>query len=203
MNQRATTDEEHRLIQRFKQGSPDAMEEIVGLYEEGLYNFGLRMCGQREDAEDIIQDTLLSAFRYLKDFREETRLKNWLYKIAANACFRKRRKKKCEPDYELSLENLVPGEGAAGRYDIPDWNEDPSENLLRSELKSVIEEAVHELPPIYRMVFNLRDMEGFSTEETADIMDITPQAVKTRLHRARLFLREKITERYRKDIPHA
>jgi RNA polymerase sigma-70 factor, ECF subfamily len=203
MKQRATTDDEHRLIERFKQGSPDAMEEIVGLYEEGLYNFGLRMCGQREDAEDIIQDTLLSAFRYLKDFREETRLKNWLYKIAANACFRKRRKKKCEPDYELSLENLVPGEGAAGRYDIPDWSDDPSANLLRSELKEVIEEAVHELPPIYRMVFNLRDMEGFSTEETADIMDITPQAVKTRLHRARLYLREKITERYRKDVPHA
>jgi RNA polymerase sigma-70 factor (ECF subfamily) len=203
MKQRATTDEEHRLIERFKQDDPDAMEEIVGLYEEGLYNFGLRMCGQREDAEDIIQDTLLSAFRYLKDFREETRLKNWLYKIAANACFRKRRKKKCEPDYELSLENLVPGEGAAGRYDIPDWNEDPSMNLLRSELKSVIDEAVQTLPPIYRMVFNLRDMEGFSTEETADIMDITPQAVKTRLHRARLHLREKITERYRKDVPHA
>ncbi len=203
MNGLATTADEHRLIERFKQGDADAMEEIISRYEDALYNFGLRMCGQKQDAEDIIQDTFLSAFRYLESFREETSLKNWLYKIAANACFRMRRKKKCEPDYELSLEDLLPEDGAAGRFEIPNWAEDPSENLLRSELKAVIQEAVHDLPPMYRMVFNLRDMEGFSTEETATIMDITPQAVKTRLHRARLFLRQKISERYRKDVPHA
>jgi len=203
MNERATTEEEHHLVKRFQDGDADVMTDIVNLFEQSLYNFGLRMCGQKEDAEDIIQETFLSAFRYLKSFREETRLKNWLFKIAANACFRKRRKKKCEPDRELSLENIMPGEGAAGRYDIPDWNNNPAESLLRGELKQVIDEAVQELPPMYRMVFNLRDMEGFSTEETAAIMDVTPQAVKTRLHRARLFLRKSISERYRKDVPHA
>jgi RNA polymerase sigma-70 factor, ECF subfamily len=203
MEKRATTPDEHLLIERFKQGHSDAIEKIIGRYEEPLYNFGLRMCGQKEDAEDIIQDTFLSAFRYLGSFREETSLKNWLYKIAANACFRMRRKKKCEPDYELSLDDLLPSEGEPARFQIPDWTQDPSESLLRSELKAVIEDAVHELPPLYRMVFNLRDMEGFSTEETASIMDITPQAVKTRLHRARLFLRKSISEHYRKDIPHA
>jgi RNA polymerase sigma-70 factor, ECF subfamily len=203
MSARATTDEEHLLVERFRKGDAEAMNDIVSLFEQSLYNFGFRMCGQKEDAEDIIQETFLNAFRYLDSFREETRLKNWLFKIAANACFRKRRKKKCEPDRELSLENMLPGEGAAGRYDIPDWGNDPSENLLRGELRQVIIEAVQELPPMYRMVFNLRDMEGFSTEETATIMDVTPQAVKTRLHRARLFLRESISERYRKDVPHA
>jgi len=203
MNERATTDDEHRLLERFRQGDPKAMNDLVNQYEQRLYNFGLRMCGQKEDAEDIIQDTFLSAFRYLDSFREETRLKNWLFKIAANACFRKRRKKKCEPDRELSLEDMVPGEGAAGQYDIPDWDNDPSKHLLRGELKQVIDEAVHALPPMYRMVFNLRDMEGFSTEETAAIMELTPQAIKTRLHRARLFLRKTISERYRKDVPHA
>ena len=203
MNERATTDDEHRLLERFRQGDPGAMNDLVNQYEQRLYNFGLRMCGQKEDAEDIIQDTFLSAFRYLDGFREETRLKNWLFKIAANACFRKRRKKKCEPDRELSLEDMVPGEGAAGQYDIPDWDNDPSKHLLRGELKQVIDEAVHALPPMYRMVFNLRDMEGFSTEETAAIMELTPQAIKTRLHRARLFLRKTISERYRKDVPHA
>jgi len=203
MNERATTDDEHRLLERFRQGDPEAMNDLVNQYEQRLYNFGLRMCGQKEDAEDIIQDTFLSAFRYLDSFREETRLKNWLFKIAANACFRKRRKKKCEPDRELSLEDTVPGEGAAGQYDIPDWDNDPSKHLLRGELKQVIDEAVLALPPMYRMVFNLRDMEGFSTEETAAILDLTPQAIKTRLHRARLFLRKTISERYRKDVPHA
>ncbi len=203
MNERATTDDEHRLLERFRQGDPEAMNDLVNQYEQRLYNFGLRMCGQKEDAEDIIQDTFLSAFRYLDGFREETRLKNWLFKIAANACFRKRRKKKCEPDRELSLEDMAPGEGAAGQYDIPDWDNDPSKHLLRGELKQVIDEAVLSLPPMYRMVFNLRDMEGFSTEETAAILDLTPQAIKTRLHRARLFLRKTISERYRKDVPHA
>jgi RNA polymerase sigma-70 factor, ECF subfamily len=199
MEKPTNTSDEHRLIESFKQGNPEAMEEIISRYEEPLYNFGLRMCGHKQDAEDIIQDTFLSAFLYLDSFREESSLKNWLYKIAANACFRMRRKKKCEPDYELSLEDLLPGDGEAGNFDIPDWTDDPSDNLLRNELRKVIEQAVRELPPIYRMVFNLRDMEGFSTDETATIMDITPQAVKTRLHRARLFLRQKISERYRKD----
>ena len=203
MNSRATNDEEHQLIERFREGAPEAMEEIVTRYEDTLYNFGFRMCGHKEDAEDILQDTFLSAFRYLDGFREETRLKNWLFKIAANACYRKRRKKKGEPDFELSLEALLPGDGAAGQYDIPDWSSDPSERLLQSELKQVIGEAVRALPPKYRMVFNLRDMEGFSTEETASILEITPQAVKTRLHRARLFLRKEISERYRKELPHA
>ena len=203
MNSRATNDEEHQLIERFREGAPEAMEEIVTRYEDTLYNFGFRMCGHKEDAEDILQDTFLSAFRYLDGFREETRLKNWLFKIAANACYRKRRKKKGEPDFELSLEALLPGDGAAGQYDIPDWSSDPSERLLQSELKQVIGEAVRALPPKYRMVFNLRDMEGFSTEETATILEITPQAVKTRLHRARLFLRKEISERYRKELPHA
>jgi len=203
MNSRATNEEEHRLIERFREGAPEAMEEIVSRYEDSLYNFGFRMCGHKEDAEDILQDTFLSAYRYLDGFREETRLKNWLFKIAANACYRKRRKKKGEPDFELSLEALLPGDGAAGQFDIPDWSSDPSERLLQSELKEVIGEAVRALPPKYRMVFNLRDMEGFSTEETASILEITPQAVKTRLHRARLFLRKEISERYRRELPNA
>ena len=202
MNRTATTEDEHRLIEQFRKRSSDAMEGIVSRYEQSLYNFGLRMCGQKEDAEDIIQETFLSAFRYLDDFREETRLKNWLFKIAANACYRKRRRKKCEPEHELSLESLL-GDGAGGQYDIPDWSEDPAENLFRSELKEIINEAVLSLPPKYRMSFTLRDMEGFSTEEAADIMGVTPQAVKTRLHRARLFLRDNISERYRKELYHA
>jgi len=203
MNERATSEEEHRLVAQFREGSEEAMEDIINLYEESLYNFGFRMCGHKEDAEDILQETFLSAFRYLNSFREETRLKNWLFKIAANACHRKRRKKKGAPDFEISLESLLPDNDGAGRYDIPDWSWDPAETLLQAELKKVIGESVRSLPPKYRMVFNLRDMEGFSTEETAEILGITPQAVKTRLHRARLFLRREITEHYRRGSGNA
>lgn len=196
MNQIKTDDHDHELIARFKQGSEGAIEEIVAKYEETLFNFGLRMCGHKQDAEDIMQETFLNAFKSLKDFREETKLRNWLFRIAANACYRKRRKKKYEPDRELSLESLMGAQGVDQTFDIPDLSNDPGEKLLRNELKEVIAAAVQELPPIYRMVFNLRDIEGFNTEETADIMGISQQSVKTRLHRARLYLRNSITTHY-------
>lgn len=196
---RRTDEFDHRLIMAFKEGSLDAMTKIVERYEESLYNFGLRMCGQVQDAEDIMQDTFMNALKGLHTFREETKLRNWLFRIAAHACTRKRRKKKCEPDREISLESLVPTDGSNGHYEIPDWSNDPSDAALRAELKSVINTGMMQLPPKYRIVFNLRDIEGFNTDETADILGITPQSVKTRLHRARLFLRKEISAHFEGD----
>jgi len=196
-------DYDHELIARFKKGSMTAMEKIVEKYEEMLFNFGKRMCGHTQDAEDIMQETFLNAFKSLKDFREETKLKNWLFRIAANACYRKRRKKKDEPDRELSLDALMNPEGNGQKFDIPDASNDPGEDLIRTELKEVIAAATQRLPAIYRLVFNLRDIEGFSTEETADILDITTQSVKTRLHRARLFLRNEISDHFKEEKPDA
>lgn len=200
MNQIATDAIDHDLIARFKAGSMEAMEKIVERYEERIFTFGLKMCGHLQDAEDIAQETFLNAFRYLKGFREETKLKNWLFKIAATACMKKRRKKKCEPDHEISLESFVPLDGADTKYEIPDWSENPSDNVLRAELKKVIDTAIQSLSHKYRLVFTLRDIEGFSTEETSQILGISTQSVKTRLHRARLFLREKISATYREGV---
>jgi RNA polymerase sigma-70 factor (ECF subfamily) len=190
-----TTD--HQLIDSFKAGSKKAFEKIVKKYESRIFTFGLKMCGQLQDAEDIAQETFLSALRYLEGFREETKLRNWLFKIAARACIRKRRKKKCEPDREISLESLVHGDGPNARHEIPDWSEDPSDRVLRAELRQVIDGAIQSLPHKYRLVFSLRDIEGFSTQETAEILDISPQSVKTRLHRARLSLRKSISNHYK------
>ena len=187
---------DHHLIAEFKAGSMEAMEKIVGRYEDRIFTFGLKMCGHLQDAEDIAQETFLNAFRYLKDFREETKLKNWLFMIATRACIRKRRKKKCEPDYEISLDSFVHEDGSDGKYEIPDWSDDPSDNVMRAELKKIIDAAIQTLPHKYRLVFNLRDIEGFSTKETAEILEISTQSVKTRLHRARLFLREEISKQY-------
>ena len=192
----ASNPTDHHLITEFKAGSVDAMEKIVGRYEDRIFTFGLKMCGHLQDAEDIAQETFLNAFRYLKDFREETKLKNWLFKIAARACIRKRRKKKCEPDYEISLDSFIHEDGSDGKYEIPDWSDDPSDNVMRAELKRIIDAAIQTLPHKYRLVFNLRDIEGFSTKETAEILEISTQSVKTRLHRARLFLREEISKQY-------
>jgi len=189
---------DHRLIAQFKEGSMEAMEAIVDRYENRIFTFGLKMCGQLQDAEDITQDTFLNAFKYLDSFREETKLKNWLFKLAATACIRKRRKKKCEPDHELSLETSFANEdGSFGTYDIPDWSDEPSNNVLQAEMKNVINQSIKALPHKYRLVFNLRDIEGFSTKETAEILEISIEAVKTRLHRARTALREKISHAYR------
>ena len=116
----ASNPTDHHLITEFKAGSVDAMEKIVGRYEDRIFTFGLKMCGHLQDAEDIAQETFLNAFRYLKDFREETKLKNWLFKIAARACIRKRRKKKCEPDHEISLDSFIHEDGSDGKYEIPD-----------------------------------------------------------------------------------
>ncbi|RJR18571.1 MAG: sigma-70 family RNA polymerase sigma factor [Desulfobacteraceae bacterium] len=188
---------DRELIESFKAGSSEAMERLVERYENRIFTFGLKMCGHRQDAEDIAQETFLSAFRHLDRFRQETPLKNWLFKIAARACFRKRRKKKGEPDREISIESLRHEDGNGGDYFIPDPDESPHDAVLRLELKTIIDNSIRSLPPKYRMVFNLRDMEGFSTEEAAQIMGISIQLVKTRLHRARLFLRDKITAAYR------
>ena len=192
----ATDMTDHRLIAQFKAGSMDAMDAIVDRYENRIFTFGLKMCGQLQDAEDITQDTFLNAFKYLHGFREETKLKNWLFKIAATACIRKRRKKKCEPDRELSLESFMNEDGEQGTYDIPDWSDNPSDKVLQAEMKQVIGESIKTLPIKYKLVFNLRDIEGFSTKETAEILGISIESVKTRLHRARLSLREKISHSY-------
>ncbi len=187
---------DHHLIAEFKAGSMDAMEKIVGRYEDRIFTFGLKMCGHLQDAEDIAQETFLNAFRYLKDFRGETKLKNWLFMIATRACMRKRRKKKCEPDHEISLDSFIHEDGSDGKYEIPDWSDDPSDNVMRAELKKIIDVAIQTLPHKYRLVFNLREIEGFNTKETAEILEISTQSVKTRLHRARLFMREEISKQY-------
>ena len=196
----ATNITDHELITQFKEGSKEvsmeAMEAIVDRYENRIFTFGLKMCGQLQDAEDITQDTFLNAFKYLNGFREETKLKNWLFKIAATACIRKRRKKKCEPDYELSLESFMDKDGVTETYEIPDGSDDPSNNVLQAEMKAVINDAIRVLPHKYKLVFNLRDIEGFSTKETAEILGISVESVKTRLHRARLALRENISHSY-------
>ncbi|HBF43633.1 MAG TPA: RNA polymerase subunit sigma-24 [Desulfobacteraceae bacterium] len=197
MKQPARNTTDHNLITEFKAGSLDAMEKIVERYEDRIFTFGLKMCGHLQDAEDIAQETFLNAFRYLEDFREETKLKNWLFRIATRACLKKRRKKKYEPDQEISLDSFLNKGSSNGRYEIPDWSDDPSNNFLRAEIKQIIDSAIQSLPPKYSVVFNLRDIEGFNTQETSEILDISPQLVKTRLHRGRLFLREKISAHFR------
>jgi RNA polymerase sigma-70 factor (ECF subfamily) len=192
-------DEDFDLIQAINSGQVDKFHDLVKRYEQKLYNFSLRMCRDHSDAEDMVQDTFLNVFKYLKNFRYETKFKNWLYKVAASTCIKKRRKSKFAPDKELSLDEFLPNDEAEKPDSVPEWAMLPLDKLLNEELSSQINKTILALPKKYRVVIILRDMEGFSTAETAQILNLTPTNVKVILHRARLYLREELKGYFEND----
>jgi RNA polymerase sigma-70 factor (ECF subfamily) len=191
-NHKKIKDEDFELIQAINSGQFDRFPELVKRYEQKLYNFSLRMCRDAADAEDTVQETFLNVFRYLKNFRYETKFKNWLYRVAASTCIKKRRKSKFAPERELSLDEFFPQDEAEIPDQVPKWALRPLDKLLNDELLDQINEAIFTLPEKYRLVIVLRDIEGFSTAETAQILNLSDANVKVRLHRARLFLRDKL-----------
>ncbi len=198
-NHKKVQDNDFDLIQAINSGQVDKFHDLVKRYEQKLYNFSLRMCRDPSDAEDMIQDTLLNVFRYLKDFRYETKFKNWLYKVAASTCIKKRRKSKFAPEKELSLDEFRPNDESEKPDHVPDWALMPLDKLLNQELSSTVNQAILSLPKKYRLVIVLRDIEGFSTAETAQILSLSPSNVKVRLHRARLYLRDKLKGYFEND----
>ena len=188
------TDRDTKLVEAINSGKSELFEELVNRYEQKLFNFGLRMCGDVYDAEDLVQETFLNVFRYLKGFRFETKFKNWLYRIATSTCLKKRRKSKYAPERELSLDEFILQNDSQMPEEIPEWAQMPLEQLLNEELANILKEAILTLPEKYRLVVVLRDLEGFSTIETAQILNLKTSNVKVRLHRARLFLQEKLKE---------
>jgi RNA polymerase sigma-70 factor (ECF subfamily) len=199
-NRKTVSDDDTELVQAINAGHTERFQELVRRYEQKLYNFGRRMCRNESDAEDLVQDTLLNVFRYLKDFRYETKFKNWLYRVAANTCLKKRRRSKFAPEPELSLEDLPGQEEAEALEQVPEWARLPLEQLLNEELLETLNQSIWSLPEKYRIVVILRDVEEFSTEETAQILNLSPANVKVRLHRARLFLRDRLKGYFRHDL---
>ena len=191
-NRKKIKDKDFELIQAINSGQFDRFPDIVKRYEQKLYNFSLRMCRDAADAEDAVQETFLNVFRYLKNFRYETKFKNWLYRVAASTCIKKRRKSKFAPERELSLDEFIPKDEAEAQAQVPHWALMPLDQLLNEELADMINQAILSLPEKYRMAIVLRDIEEFSTAETAQILNLSASNVKVRLHRARLYLREKL-----------
>ena len=196
---RKKQDKDADLIAAINSGRQHLFYDLVKRYERKLYNFGLKICWDARDAEDLVQETFFNVFKYLKDFRHETKFKNWLYKIASSVCIKKKRKSKFAPDRELSLDEFFPGDEAHIPKAPPHWATVPLDELLNQELSTILKKAILSLPEKYRVVILLRDMEGFSTEETAQILNVTSANVKVRLHRARLFLRDKLKTYYEND----
>jgi len=198
-NRKIVKDNDFDLIQAINSGQTEKFQDLVKRYEHKLYNFSLRMCRNTSDAEDMIQDTFLNVFKYLKNFRYETKFKNWLYKVAASTCIKKRRKSKFAPDNELSLDEFLPNDEAEKPDNVPEWAMLPLDKLLNEELSSVINKTILALPKKYRVVIVLRDIEGFSTAETAQILNLSTSNVKVRLHRARLYVRDKLKGYFEND----
>ncbi|MDY0133023.1 MAG: sigma-70 family RNA polymerase sigma factor [Desulforegulaceae bacterium] len=191
-------DEDSELILKIKNGQTDLYETLLSRYETRIYNFGLRMCKDVSDAEDLVQETFINIFRYLKDFRMESKFKNWAYKIAASVCMKIKRKNK-SPEKELSMDDILSGHNEKEvSSQIPAWVNQPAEALMNKEISLEIKKEIDNLPPNYRIVLVLRDMEGFSTKEVSEMLDLSESNVKVRLHRARIFVREGL-KRYFND----
>ncbi len=188
------------IAERLLSGDPAAFEEFVESYRRKLFQYSFLMCGLREDAEEVAQDTLLKVFSSLEQLREPQNLKAWVFRIARNECLMKRRKSVFAPEHELSLDELRPqatGEGDARAIEIADWSGLPDDAAERSEIRRIIGQGIKELPDTYRAVILLRDVEELTTEEAASVLDVSTDVVKTRLHRARLALRQKLDQSLR------
>lgn len=178
--------------------SPTPMTGFDKLYREHvdlMYRFANRLCGETEAAKDLVQETFLNAYRGFKDFRGEAQVSTWLYTIAARACMRMRRRRKGAPERELSLEEFIPTSDGEFRLQIPVEGQSPEEALQNKQLRRALDDAINRLPKKYKMVLVLRDMEGLSAKEVGDVMGLSERAVKSRLHRARLFVRRELSAR--------
>lgn len=189
------------LVRRSRGGNNEALEELVSRYEDRVYSLAYRMTGNREDAEDVLQDTFLSVIRALEGFEERSSFSTWLYRIAANAALtriRKRsRKEKSESEFLDEVYSVT--EQAHDQWKMTDWSANPAEKLLNEEARQVMEKAINKLPEAYRMVFILRDVEGLPAAEAADVLGLSIPAAKSRLHRARLFLRNHLSRYFTEE----
>jgi RNA polymerase sigma-70 factor (ECF subfamily) len=173
-----------------QRGDDQALEQALALLQNTVFSFSMKVCGQREDAEDTMQEVLVKSVPYLPKFESPKALVVWLYKVAKNRCLMSRRRSKFAPKQDLSLEELMPDRKELERLGAEGIN--PELFAIRSEQAGRLREAIQKLPPPYRIVLVLRDMEGLTDEEVAEITGLRPGTVRVRLHRARLFVRKEL-----------
>jgi len=177
------------LVQKAQAGDFRAFQDLVNRYEGKVYRLAMRMLRNQQDAEDALQETFLQVYRGLKNFEGRSSFSTWLFRLATNVCLMKIRHRGTEPSQLLPLEEYLPQHEEGQHPLIQDWPDLPDEILLNKESREKMMEALEKLPPEYRAVFVLRDLEGLSNAQTAEAMGISVPAVKSRLHRARLALR--------------
>lgn len=181
------TDEE--LVRSAQAGESPAFDELVRRYTNIVYRVLYKILRHEEDSQDALQDTFVNAYRALPRFRQDAKFSTWIYRIATNSALMKARARRTNL---VSLDDPGPeGEGRSA-WDLPDWSATPDEDILTDEIRRIMEEAIQALPPEQRAAFVLHDVQDLSSAETAEAMGITVSAVNSRLHRARVFLRDRI-----------
>ena len=192
-------EDEHLLVAAAKKGDATAFEELVNRYEDKIFRLTKNITGNREDAEDAMQDAFLKAYSHLQDFHGDSRFYTWLVRIAANESLMRLRKRR--PN-QFSLDEPVEGETDLMPRELEDWGPSPEQGYAQTELQGILSEFIEQLDPEFRIVLVLRDLEELSTQETAEALGISVPAVKSRLLRARLKLREKLNRHFSRGTLH-
>ena len=198
--QSAAASDEVQLVERARAGDLEAFEELLGCHQQRVMRVVLSILKEPMDTEEVAQDVFLTVFEKIDHFRGDSSFSTWLHRVAVNAALMRRRKSKA--DRSVPLDDVMPSFDERGHLavDIADWSHQAGDPVLAREAGEVIEAAVEKLDEMYRTVFALRDVQGFSTEETAEILELSVPAVKSRLHRARLFLRRELAEYFEKRV---
>lgn len=189
------SDDYAELITAAGAGDKAALERLLMTAQDVAYRFSRSVCGGPADAEDVMQDALLKTFRYVRRIRDPHAFRTWLYRTVRNACLMKRRRKAGEPARVLSIDDVLPGADGRVGAAVPAAGRSPEALAANSALRRRLGRALRALPPNYRAIVFLRDMEGLSTKDVAGVLNISESSVKMRLHRARLFLRKQLEDR--------
>jgi len=189
--------DELALVQAAKQGDVGAFEQLVKRYDRNVFRIAQHITQNREDAEDVVQDAFLKAYENLDQFQGNSKFYTWLVRIAVNESLMKLRRRKTSKT--VSMDEEVETEEGSMPREFADWSPNPEQQYGQSELGDILRKTIQGLPTSFRTVFVLRDVEGLSTEETAEMLDLSIPAVKSRLLRARLQLRERLNKYFKKN----
>ena len=187
-------EDEHLLVAAAKKGDQGAFEELVNRYENKIFRLTRNITGNQEDAEDAMQEAFLKAYTHLQGFQGDSRFYTWLVRIAANEALMRLRRRR---PGQFSLDEPLQGDSDLMPRELEDWRPSPEHEYADAEMQKILAETVDKLEPEYRMVLVLRDVEELSTQDTAEALEISVAAVKSRLLRARLKLREKLNRYFR------
>jgi RNA polymerase sigma-70 factor, ECF subfamily len=187
--------DEMGLVHAAKGGDLEAFSQLVNRYDRNIFRIAQHITHNEEDAQDVVQDAFLKAYQNLEQFQENSKFYTWLVRIAVNEALMKLRKRRT--DRTVSLDEDVETEEGSMPREVADWSPNPEQLYGQSELGDILKKTVQGLPPGFRTVFVLRDVEGLSTEETAEMLNLSVPAVKSRLLRARLQLRERLARYFK------